>query len=234
MYSNTYPVFNLSEAAPNVRAAFIRKTYLHLAGAIGAFALLETVLLNLQITRELAYKVLTMPYGFLMVMGGFVLVGFLARSMATASTSKPVQYAGLGLYVILEAIIFVPLLLLALYRSGGGDMIAQAGIMTTLLFAGLTATVFITRKDFSFLGSILTVGGFIALGLIITGAIFGFNLGLWFSVGMVVLAAGAILYTTSNILNTYNEDQYVAAALELFAAVALMFWYILRILMSRK
>jgi len=73
----------------------------------------------------------------------------------------------------------------------------------------------------------------VALGLIVAGAIFGFNLGLWFSAGMVLLAAGAILYTTSNVLHHYGEDQYVGASLELFAAVAILFWYVLRIFMSR-
>ncbi|MCP4136586.1 MAG: permease, partial [bacterium] len=42
----------------------------------------------------------------------------------------------------------------------------------------------------------------------------------------------AILYTTSNIVHEYNTTQYVAASLSLFAAVALLFWYILRIVMA--
>ncbi len=63
--------------------------------------------------------------------------------------------------------------------------------------------------------------------------LFGFNLGTWFSVAMVGLAGGAILYDTSNILRHFPEDRYVGAALELFASVALMFWYVLRIFPSR-
>jgi uncharacterized protein len=100
------------------------------------------------------------------------------------------------------------------------------------MFGGLTAIAVITRKDFSFLGSILTMGGFIALGLIACSAIFGFSLGLFFSVVMVVFASAAILYDTSNVLHHYNTNQHVAASLELFASVALLFWYILRIVMS--
>ena len=65
------------------------------------------------------------------------------------------------------------------------------------------------------------------------GAIFGFNLGTWFSVGMVGLAGAAILYDTSNVLHHYPEDRYVAAALELFASMALMFWYVLQLFLSR-
>lgn len=122
---------------------------------------------------------------------------------------------------------------MAQIQAGSNVLIAQAGLVTLLLVAGLTATVFLTGKDFSFLKSFLIVGGFIALGAIAAGLLIGFNLGLWFSVAMVVFAAGAILYTTSNILHHYGEDQYVGAALELFAAVALMFWYVVRIFMSR-
>ena len=66
------------------------------------------------------------------------------------------------------------------------------------------------------------------------GAIFGFNLGLWFSAGMAVLASASILYQTDQIKNNYGTEQYVGASLQLFASVMLLFWYILRIFMSRK
>ena len=106
--------------------------------------------------------------------------------------------------------------------------------MTFFAFAALTLVVFLTRKDFSFLRGILMWGGIIGLLLIVAGAIFGFNLGTYFSVGMVALAGASILYDTSNVLHHYPEDRYVAAALELFASVALMLWYVLRLLMSRR
>jgi FtsH-binding integral membrane protein len=52
---------------------------------------------------------------------------------------------------------------------------------------------------------------------------------------MIALAGGAILHDTSKVLHHYPEDKYVAASLELFASVALMFWYVLRLyLQSRK
>ena len=44
-------------------------------------------------------------------------------------------------------------------------------------FGGLTMSVFVTRKDFSFLGPILTVGSLIALGLIVVAIFVGFDLG---------------------------------------------------------
>jgi hypothetical protein len=87
-----------------------------------------------------------------------------------------------------------------------------------------------SKKDFSFLSSALTVGGFIAIGLVVAGMLFGFSLGLWFSVAMVILAGGSILYQTSNVLHHYNKNQHVAAALGLFASLMLLFWYVLSIL----
>ena len=63
--------------------------------------------------------------------------------------------------------------------------------------------------------------------------IISWNIGTWFSVVMIAFAGAAILYDTSKIMHHYPEDRYVGAALELFASVALMFWYVLRLFMSR-
>lgn len=220
----------VSRAEPSERAAFIRRTYGHLAGAILAFIGLEAYMIHSPIA-EMLLKVMAMRFGWLMILGGFIILGRLASGLASSSTSQSVQYAGLTLYVIAESIIFAPLLYLAMYYSTP-DVIPTAGILTLGIFGGLTLVVFTTKKDFSFLGSILAIGGFIALGLIVCAVIFGFNLGLVFSAAMVLLASGAILYDTSRIMNHYSTNQHVAASLQLFASVALLFWYVLRILMS--
>ena len=92
--------------------------------------------------------------------------------------------------------------------------------------------VFVTRADFSWLGRYLFLATLAALGLIVCSVLFGgFNLGLLFSVAMVAIAAGYILYDTSNVLHHYRTDQHVAAALALFASVAILFWYVLQIVM---
>lgn len=232
MFNQEYATHSMSNAAPDSRARFIRRTYAHLAGALLAFGLLEAYLLQLEVSYTLTERVLTMPFGWLMVLGAFMLVGWLCRGLANATNNKGMQYVGLGLYVVIEAVIFVPLMILALGVAGSG-LLVQAAVMTGLLFAALTATVFITRKDFSFMKSALTFGAFVAMGLIICAVAFGISLGTWFSVAMIVFAGGAILYDTSNVLHHYGEDQYVAASLELFASVALLLWYVIRLLMSR-
>jgi FtsH-binding integral membrane protein len=220
----------LTGATPDRRALFIRRTYGHLAGAIALFTLLEYVLVPSPLAGHMLNFIAGNRYGWLMILGAFTLCGWLGRSLAANVSSVPLQYLGLGLFVLFEAILFVPLLYIAAYFSSPG-VLTNAAILTLLLFTGLTVVVFTTRRDFSFLRSILTIGGFIALGLIICGTVFGFELGLAFSGGMVLLAAAAILYDTSKILHHYTTDQHVAAALELFASVALMFWYVLRIMM---
>jgi FtsH-binding integral membrane protein len=71
----------------------------------------------------------------------------------------------------------------------------------------------------------------LALVAIAAGIVFGFTLGLGFAIMMVGLSAGYVVYYTSNVLHHYRSDQHVAAALSLFSAIALMFWYILSIFM---
>ena len=222
-------MITVAQARPSQRAEFIRQTYMHLAGAVLAFIALETILIQSPIGAAMAQFVWGSRFGWLAILGGFSLLGWMARGLVRNARSRGQQYFGLGLYVFLEALIFVPLIFFAV-NFAGPDVLPTAAILTGLMFAGLSAVALITRKDFSFLGSILTIGGFVAMGLIVCSAIFGFSLGLFFSVAMIAFASGAILYTTSNIVHYYSTDQYVAAALELFAAVAVLFWYVLRIL----
>ena len=224
---------SVADALPEERASFIRKTYLHLAGAVLVFVLMEAYLISSGAGLWIAQR-LTGGYSWLLVLGAFMGISMLAQWWANSQTSKALQYAGLALFVVAEAIIFLPLLFMTAIRSDGYELFAKAGITTLGLFLGLTAVVFLTRKDFSFLGPILMIGGFVALGFIASGIIFGFSLGNVFAFAMVAFAGGAILYDTSNILHHYRTNQHVAASLSLFASVALLFWYILRIFMGSR
>ncbi|WP_314236809.1 Bax inhibitor-1 family protein [Capnocytophaga sputigena] len=235
-YNTNYQNNNAPELvsyATNIeQATFYRKTYSHVAIALLAFIVVEAILIN-TVPESLIVSMVSSPFVWLFILGGFWLGSMLANKW-TQAQDKSTQYRGLGIYVLLEAIIFLPMIYIAIDLSDGLAIISQAGIITLSLFAGLTAVVFLTRVDFSFLRTILVVGGFLALGLIVAGALFRFDLGLWFSVAMVALAAGGILYETYNIKNVYSTDQYVAAALQLFSSVMLLFWYVLRILLSRR
>jgi len=213
------------------KASFYKKTYLHVAFAILAFIGVETVLLNI-VPEQLILAMFAQRYLWLLIIGVFWLASFLATKWSL-SQSKSTQYLGLGFYVLLEAVIFLPLIYIAVVYAGG-SVIFQAATLTVAMFAGISAVAFTSKRDFSFLRNIITIGGFIAIGLIVAGMIFGFNLGLWFSVGMVILASATILYQTSKLKDAYVTDQYVGASLQLFASIMLLFWYILSILMSRR
>jgi FtsH-binding integral membrane protein len=218
----------VGESSVEVRARFIARTYGHLLGAIFAFTALEIFLFK----SGMAYSILqAMPGNWLIVLGGFLVTGWLATRVAHTAKSLPAQYLALGAYIVANALIFVPILAMAEMRAGG--VIGSAALVTALGFTGLSGVVFMTRKDFSFLGGLLKWGGIVAILTIVAGVIFGFQLGTFFSVAMIALAGGAVLYDTSNILHHYPEDRYVGASLSLFASIALMFWYVLRLFMSR-
>lgn len=225
-----------ANALPEQRASFIRKTYLLLAAAILAFIVVEAFLFASGAASLIATVVFRGgAIGWLLVLGLFMVVSYIARNWATSETSKATQILGLGLAVVGEAVIFVPLLTIAALRADDPfALLLKAGTVTIGLFLGITATVFITRSDFSFLGPILMIGGFAALGFIIASALFGFSLGTVFAFVMVAFAGTAILYETSNVLHRFNPDQHVAASLTLFASIALLFWYILSIFSSRR
>jgi FtsH-binding integral membrane protein len=220
-------------APTSERVAFIRRTYAHLAGAVIAFVGLEALLLKSGAAHQFVMGQMANNGAWIALMLLFIGGGFAARWMAR-SRSRPTQYLGLALYVVLWTIVFLPILTIAEYhpRFAGKHIALQAGIMTLVVFGGLTAAVFLSKKDFSFLGHGLMVVAWMALGLIFCAVIFGFGLGIWFSVAMIALACGFILYDTSNVLYHYGTDEHVGAALELFASVALLFYYIVRLILQ--
>ena len=169
---------------------------------------------------------------WLVILGGFMVLSWMASFFASPQLSKPVQYLGLFLYVLGQAIIFVPLLMLANQAAPG--TIASAAQATLGGFFLLTGVVVTTRKDFSFMRTFLFWGGIMALGTIVCAVLFNFELGTWFSVAMVLLAGGSILYTTSSVMRDFPEDGYVAASIQLFAGVALLFWYVLRLFIGSR
>lgn len=216
-------------ASAEARSTFIWRTYGHVALAILGFAGIESYLFSSGLAERIA--VAMFGFNWLLILGAFMLVGMGASHVAHRVDSKPLQYAALAAFVVAQAIIFVPLLYLAMATAPA--VIESAAGVTLLGVAGLTAVVFVTKKDFSFLRGIMIWGGVLALVAIASAVLFGFELGTWFSVAMIGFAGGAVLYDTSNVLHHFPEDRYVAAALQLFASIALMFWYVLRLFMSR-
>jgi FtsH-binding integral membrane protein len=212
------------------RSLFLVRTYAHLLGAIIAFVLLELFYFTTGLAVRIAEPLLSVNW--LLVLGGFIVVSWIARGFATKATSPAAQYGGLGLYVLAESILFLPLLFVADSYAPGA--IRSAATLTVLAFVGLTAIVFRSGKDFAFLAGLLRWAGVLALIAIVGAVLFGVGLGLWFSLAMVGVAGAAILYDTSKIIRVYPSERYVAGALELFASIALMFWYILSIFVGGR
>ena len=238
MSQNPYQASNVSygpivqNADASARASFIRSTYSILFGAIVLCVLIDTAIFVVMGDRlGPLVQNLFQGWGPLLFFGGFMAVSWVADSWARSGVSKAVQLAALGVYVLAYAVFFLPILYIANQSVPGA--IESAGVVTLVVFGGLTATVFITKADFSFLRMALVVLSCCAFGLILVSLIFGYALGNWFSIAMVALAAGYLLYETSNIMHRYRTDQSVSAALALFASIALMFFYILRLFMSR-
>lgn len=226
-----------AEASVTDRVAFIRRTYLHLAGAVGAFIMLETVIFTLFGDQILPLVSGIGGLSWLVVLAAFLGAGWLANHWAHSETSQAKQYLGLALYVVAWTVIFIPILAIASTPKftaafGGVGAIGAAAIITAIVFAGLTAVVFVTKADFSFLRTALCVGGLLAIAVIIVGTVMQLPIfGTLFCAAMVLFTVGHILYDTSNVLHHYRTDQHVGAALALFSGVAMLFWYILRLVL---
>ncbi|CAN5779475.1 hypothetical protein BH11MYX3_BH11MYX3_01970 [soil metagenome] len=240
------------------RLRFIRLTYIHLFGAIVAFAGLLWCLFNVKpLMEKVSWPLIKFALGidnegnynprdgrwhWGVVLASYMAVGWIADYWARHSKSKGIQYAGLTFYVIAEALIFVPLLAIiqwktaAIVAATGKDpnVIRDAAFCTLAIFGALTGFVLISKKDFSFMRGALVVMSAAAMMLIVLSLVFGFNLGIVFAVAMVVLCAGYILYQTSQVLAHYNTNGYVAASLALFSSIATMFWYVIQIFMRAR
>jgi len=228
MQENINHLAPVATAPISERSEFIWKCYAHVVVAILAFAGVEAYLISSGIATAIAAPMIN---NWLLVLGAFMLAGWGASHVALRVESKPAQYAAFAVFIVFEALIFSPMLLVASIQFPG--VIESAAVVTLLGSVGLVATAMITRKDFSFLRGILVWGGILALVAIAGAILFGFEMGTWFSVAMIGFAGAAVLYDTSNIMHHYPSDRYVAAAMALFASIALMFWYVLRLFMSR-
>ncbi|MBU2677055.1 MAG: Bax inhibitor-1 family protein [Gammaproteobacteria bacterium] len=222
----------VSSLAVSDRSEFIWKCYAHVVGAILAVAAIETYLFQSGVAWAIAGPMMQSP---MLVLMAFIALSWGAGHLAHRLESKPAQYAAFGAFVVTWSVMFVPMLAIAMVKSAdsGSNIIESAASVTIFGCVALIATAMITRKDFSFLRGILVWGFFVALGLIGASFLFGWNLGTWFSVGMIGFAGAAVLYDTSNIMHHYPQDKYVAGSMALFGSIAMMFWYILRLFISR-
>ncbi len=213
-----------------VRGEFIVRVYQHLLAAVVAFIAIEALFINLGVASAL-YDLLTgSGYAWLLILGGFMIVSWLATNAAHDILNPSRQYLGLFGLAFAEALLFAPFLHYFFeVQADGATTVMAAALITVVGFAGLTAVAFVTRRDLSFLRPLVLWGMVSALVLIVAAVLFGLELGIWFSVAMIALAGASILYQTQTIIRRYPAEAYVGASVQLFASVMLLFWYVLRL-----
>lgn len=209
------------------RFEFIRQAYTHVIGAIGGFAFLSWLLFQSGVGEEFYWIIDENRWAWLLVLGAFSIFGWMTSHLAEAET-REMQYIGLALAAVAEALIFSPLIY-GVYENSGVEAIYGAAMGTVALCMAITVVVGASKHDFSYIGGILKICSIVALAFIVASIVFGFSLGLLFSYVMLTFAGACVVYDTSRILNEHSEDNYVAAALELFSSMALLFWYMLQV-----
>ncbi|MDR1497943.1 MAG: Bax inhibitor-1 family protein [Puniceicoccales bacterium] len=233
---NTYDnPFVVAEASAETRAIFYRKAYGLVAFAIAAWAGVLAALFATGAAVPIMEFVGAGRFTWLIVLGVFWLATSTGQRMAF-SESRPKQYLGLGIYIAAYAVLFVPIMVIVAVRTDGNimEILKPAGLTTLALFGALTATVFMTSKDFSFLKTTVVIGSFVALGAILVFTIFGISPGAWFSVAMIALMSAAILWQTWQVKNQCHHEQYVGAAVVIFAGIMTLFWYVIQLFLSRR
>ena len=218
-------------ASDSSRLGFIRNTYLHLLLNVLVFGGLVFALLATPLASGFYQAVFSSRFGWLALLLGFGIGAGLLQSLAYNSSSKLVQYAVLFGFVALEAIIFVPVAVLGLTTG----VLGVAFLATALLFGVLTVSVLVTKTNYNFLRGFLVAGSLAALGVVVLGIIFNLSLfGTIFTVAMILLMCGWILYDTSKIARSYPTDKYVAASIAIFADFVTLLWYVVRLLSGTR
>ena len=213
----------VADASVEDRSQFIWKVYAHVVGAILSLVAIEAYILQSGMIDGLIAVLYRNPMITFML---FIGSSMGAQYVAHRAKSTTAQYAALGAYVFIFAIIIAPAIYIAEAMQPG--VVDSAAGVTILGAVGLIATAMITRKDFSFLRGIVTWGMMLALVAILASMFLGFQFGQWFSLAMIGLLGASVLFQTSQIMRTYPTDKYVAASLELFGSIALLFLWILR------
>jgi len=236
------------------RVAFLRRTYGLLGISLIAFAAFTAGMMRYMTETSLRFSgwALHGQLNWFIVIALFMAVGYVAQRLAQSESSRGLQLVGLGIFVVMESFLLQPILWGLIVRFGhperllrtSGDglglalsgqaasILGQAIVITLAIFIGLTLTVFLTKKDFSFMRGALSIGSFAVLGVILASMLFGFSLGALFCGAVILLMAGYILYQTSLVMSYFPPTGHVAAALMLFSTVATLFWYVLQLLMS--
>lgn len=211
----------VGQEANEVQMNFIRKTYvLFLAGVLTAIVM-GAITLTVQPVFMLAISVWSVPILAIgLVFGGSIL----AQTMA--------QRPGLDVPALFGFTGLIGFLMSPILATYAPSVLGQAAVMSVVIFGSLTGYVFVTKKDFSFMGGMLCVGMIsLIIGLVINGVLLHSSVTSYLlSWGVLMMSSGFVLYQTSNLVNKYRSNQAGLAALGLFISFYNIFVSLLNIL----
>jgi len=190
----------------------------------------------LLVTAGAAYvgRGLPMQTSWLFGIGTLVCVLVLSFTRAVSGLNLVLLYV----LSLLEGLFFGPLLNYIIHGfKFGPQIVGEAFAITAIVMAGIGSYVWITNKDFGYLGRMLfwALLGVIVVGLIALfwHAIFAMpQVYLLYELVIVAIFVGFMLYDFSNIKHRYGPNDYVTATVALYLDFLNMFWAILQILLS--
>lgn len=199
---------------------FIKATYQLFAGTMVAGAAGAYVGIGIADIVAANYWWIAIPW---MIFGMF--------GLNMVKDKAPLNYVVLFAFTFVGGIILAPLLSRVLGMSGGGALVANAFITTSVIFGALSVYAMNSKSDFSAFGKPLMI----ALGIVIVAMLlnaFVFNSPIMHVImlgAVVLLMSGFILYDTQNIIKGhYSTPIEGAFALYLnffnmFSAILQMF-----------
>ncbi|WP_040949705.1 Bax inhibitor-1 family protein [Gorillibacterium massiliense] len=120
---------------------------------------------------------------------------------------------------------------IAYYASVGGfTLVNTAFLITTAMFAGLTAYAYWSKKDFSFLGGFLFMGLIALVGFSIIGMFTGSFAGPIICVFGTLIFSGYILFDISRMKHGLADEDIPRAVITLYLDFLNLFLYVLRLL----
>lgn len=236
----------LSRGIPAELTVFVRKTYALLAfslalGAAACWAMLQVMPTATVLTRS--GQSVTIPnfpfWGLLLLWGGtivFSIVGSMAKNGARQGEVSITGLVGLVGMVVCSGAMLGPTI--GTYAGlGMASTVGAAAVITAVTFSALTAVVFLTGKNFGFLGKFLFVALIAFVIARFVGMFIGTSAGFqwWMAAVGAVLFCGFILFDTSSVVHYYGPNNMVVpAVIALYLDILNLFLLLLQLLSSRN
>lgn len=243
----------VGDAAPPLssqRVAYLRKVYTLLGAAAFVAVFAGWASLSFGPTTTLTspegtqvavpYLAALMLQSRAVQLGAFGLLFVSTLAASAVSKVRVLNVVALMGVALLMGIELSDMVFVAQYNAGIGASLSNNPVRDTMVmvmcvFTGITGYIFVTRKDFSWMSSILSMGVMVIFGACLLTFVFHTEV---FSLAVAsagaLLSIGMLLYVTSYIFRKSPMDDAVGDALALLVQLRNLFMFLLRILMSRR